>query len=89
ACSRARAERWGEEIILLDKEMCRVVGYFEWKAGWWRAQVGRRPGLPTAVTRGLRAYAEYQASIFEGLRDRCACAWVPYLCRRARATPDW
>ena len=36
--SKARAERWREEVILLSEEMRRVLVYFEWKARWWMIQ---------------------------------------------------
>ncbi|TFK80022.1 hypothetical protein K466DRAFT_504583, partial [Polyporus arcularius HHB13444] len=89
ARSQARAERWGEEVILLEEEMRRVIEYFEWKATWWREQRSRRSRLPAALQRGLGAYAEYQAAVFEGLASRCTDLWVPYLRKRSRALPAW
>ncbi len=89
ARSKARAERWGEEVILLKEEMRRVVEYFEWKTRWWRAQPARRRDTPSALSRGLSAYAEYQASVFERLADHCARRWLPYLRTRGEAMPSW
>ncbi len=89
ARSKARAERWGEEVLLLKEEMRRVVEYFEWKATWWRAQPARRSDAPTAVRRGLSAYAEYQASVFERIAEHCARRWVPYLRQRGETMPAW
>ncbi|RDX40229.1 hypothetical protein OH76DRAFT_1366517, partial [Lentinus brumalis] len=89
ARSQARAERWHEEILLLEEEMRRVIEYFEWKATWWRQQASRRAQLPSALQRGLTAYAEYQASIFDRLASHCASLWIPYLRKRDRAMPGW
>lgn len=30
----ARAMRWGEEVVLISKEMKRVIQYLDWKSGW-------------------------------------------------------
>ncbi len=90
ARSQARAKRWGEEIILLEEEMRWVIEFFEWKAGWWRKQAGRRENIPSALQRGLGAYVEFQASIFEGLASRCPDLWVPYLRQRSNCpVPSW
>ncbi len=89
ARSQAHAERWHEEILLLEEEMRRVIEYFEWKATWWRQQASRRAQLPSALQRGLTAYAEYQASIFDRLASHCASLWIPYLRKRDRAMPGW
>ncbi|TFK79970.1 hypothetical protein K466DRAFT_504692 [Polyporus arcularius HHB13444] len=89
ARSKARAERWGEEVLLLKEEMRRVIEYFEWKASWWRAQPARRSDAPSALRRGLSSYAEYQASVFESIANHCARRWVPYLRTRAETMPTW
>lgn len=89
ARSQARAERWREDILLLEDEMRRVIEYFEWKATWWRKQAARCSELATALQRGLGAYAEFQASIFERLASHCAKLWIPYLRKRDRVLPGW
>ncbi|KAJ7885141.1 hypothetical protein B0H14DRAFT_2564086 [Mycena olivaceomarginata] len=33
--ARARADRWREELILLEEEMRRVLEFCGWKARWW------------------------------------------------------
>ncbi|KAG1807133.1 uncharacterized protein BJ212DRAFT_1449387 [Suillus subaureus] len=33
--ARACANRWAEEVVLLQEEMRRVVAYFDWHAMWW------------------------------------------------------
>ncbi|KAG1722257.1 hypothetical protein EDB19DRAFT_1835075 [Suillus lakei] len=37
--ARARAHQWEEEVLLLREEMCHVLAFFEWQAGWWDKQV--------------------------------------------------
>ncbi|KAI0686904.1 hypothetical protein C8T65DRAFT_590675 [Cerioporus squamosus] len=83
------AERWGEEVTLLQEEMRRVIEYFDWKAGWWQQQAARRSNIGSALQRGLTAYAEFQASVFEGLASCCAHLWVPYFCKWGGAMPAW
>ncbi|KAJ6459377.1 hypothetical protein C8R47DRAFT_1081340 [Mycena vitilis] len=39
AKARARADRWQEELILLEEEMRRVLEFCSWKARWWEARV--------------------------------------------------
>ncbi|KAI0744413.1 hypothetical protein C8Q76DRAFT_606972, partial [Earliella scabrosa] len=89
ARSHARAERWSEEVELLNEEMRRVLAYFEWRAGWWRNQAEQRDDVPEVLKRGLAAYAEKSASVFEGLAAGCAARWVPYLRTRKEALPGW
>ncbi|OJT07897.1 hypothetical protein TRAPUB_1209 [Trametes pubescens] len=88
AQSKARAERWGEEVKLLQEEMRRVIEYFRWKVQWWRDQAHLRDA-PDAVTRGLGIYAARQAAIFEGLARRCVEMWFPYLKSRDGGVPVW
>ncbi len=88
AKSKARAERWMEEEELLLEEMRRVIAWFQWRAGWWREQGCRRSQVDAALQRGLAAYAEKQAAVFEGLAQVCASYWVPYL-RLCGPLPEW
>lgn len=55
ARSQARAERWREEVMLLQEEMRRVIAYFRWKARWWceqgkgEQQVRSVAGIPALI----------------------------------------
>ncbi|KAJ7178448.1 hypothetical protein C8R43DRAFT_1084402 [Mycena crocata] len=65
--ARARADRWREEVILLEEEMRRVITFCTWKAAWWdERQVPVRDSDRTPISaplaEGLRAYALAQAS---------------------------
>ncbi|KAH9885590.1 hypothetical protein C8Q73DRAFT_659447, partial [Cubamyces lactineus] len=88
ARSRARARRWAEEEKLVLEEMRRVLAYLEWKAAWWRRQGASRQDVTLALRRGLRAYAEKQAGVLDGLRLHFASVWVPYL-RDIGELPEW
>ncbi|KAH9977013.1 hypothetical protein BGW80DRAFT_1249823 [Lactifluus volemus] len=65
AKSRARAERWAEEVRLTAEEMQRVLWYFDWKSHWWAAQ-------------GLVAYARKQARVQQQMAEDFAKHWLPY-----------
>ncbi|KAJ7761170.1 hypothetical protein DFH07DRAFT_957248 [Mycena maculata] len=67
AKARACADRWREEVILLDEEMRRVLQYCTWKAQWWDERVAPvreegRAAIGPELAEGLRAYALVQAS---------------------------
>ncbi|TCD59870.1 hypothetical protein EIP91_011272 [Steccherinum ochraceum] len=74
----ARAERWEEEVLLLQEEMRRVIVFLRWKGSWWRSQVNRRQHQAT-MTRillsGLNAYAYKQAHVWEQLAARFVVLW--------------
>ncbi|KZP12467.1 hypothetical protein FIBSPDRAFT_961413 [Athelia psychrophila] len=59
---KARKERWGEEVVLVDEDMRRVLHYGVSMDTWWREQLLRRQLGDDVKSRilseGLRAYAE-------------------------------
>ncbi|PPQ81721.1 hypothetical protein CVT24_003406, partial [Panaeolus cyanescens] len=81
AKSRARAERWKEEVALIEEEMRRCVAYLAWKAQWWEAKASHRSGdsVPSILASGLRAYAMKQADYSRRLAGSCAVKWGPIL----------
>ncbi|KAJ7731090.1 hypothetical protein B0H14DRAFT_3097890 [Mycena olivaceomarginata] len=62
AKARARAERWREELILLEEEMRRVLEFCAWKAHWWDDRAEARSDVTPELAEGLRAYALAQAA---------------------------
>ncbi|KAJ7509946.1 hypothetical protein B0H11DRAFT_1900369 [Mycena galericulata] len=86
--SRARADRWKEEVILLEEEMRRVLEFCAWKARWWDQRVapargeGRAPITPE-LAEGLCAYALAQAARERAWGQVWAARWAAV---RARAT---
>ena len=88
AKSRARKERWEEEVLIIQEEMRWVIMYQHWRALWWRDQGKRRTDADRATLHGIAAYAEKQASLCEGLARSCATCWLPVL-KSKGITPDW
>ncbi|KAG2746737.1 hypothetical protein P692DRAFT_201840841 [Suillus brevipes Sb2] len=79
--SRARANRWAEEVELLQEEMRRVADFLSWHAGWWEEQATRRAALAAPEEEGIRGYAKRQAALRRAMRDRFQEMWsiVPAL----------
>lgn len=71
AKAKARADRWEEDVELLDEEMRRVLVFCEWKADWWMKQVPLRRALDAPLAEGLHAYASEQAD----MERRIHLAW--------------
>ena len=77
---RARADRWNEEVELLQEEMRRVLVFLDWKSGMWFQKVGARAGSCTPdVQYGIDAYARRQANIHREIAISFASQWLPYL----------
>ncbi|KAF8487958.1 hypothetical protein F5888DRAFT_1588436, partial [Russula emetica] len=61
AKSMAQADRWEEDVVLLDEEMHCMLKFCEWKADWWVRQVPLRKDVTKPLAEGLKAYAAEQA----------------------------
>ncbi|EDR11734.1 uncharacterized protein LACBIDRAFT_324497 [Laccaria bicolor S238N-H82] len=88
AQTRARMSHWGEELLILQEEMRRVLAFFEWKAIWWLEQGNRRQGLEPSVHIGIVAYAHKQATICSHMAARCATYWLPVM-KHYSIIPTW
>ncbi|KAF7971126.1 hypothetical protein HWV62_22000 [Athelia sp. TMB] len=87
AKAKARGERWGEEVMLLDEEMRRVLQFCDWKEQWWLQQKhGRSLTEPHEKTlrEGLDAYAEKQMALERAIAQSWEAKWKSI---RARAQP--
>ncbi|RDB24457.1 hypothetical protein Hypma_008439 [Hypsizygus marmoreus] len=82
--ARARAQRWTEEVILVDEEMRRVLEFGRWRATWWEEQAQRR-GSEGVLLEGVQAYAYKQADAERRLVSIWESRWAPVRAR-ARAT---
>jgi len=72
----ARADRWEEEVILLQEEMRRAVIFLEWRSSDWFTKVDLRMGTVTPVVHaGLAAYARKQGSVFHNLAVQFSQRW--------------
>ena len=72
----ARADRWEEEVTLLQEEMRRIIHFLEWKSRDWSSRVDARAGNTTPTVRsGISAYAKKQASVYLNLTVRFSQRW--------------
>ena len=89
---QARAERYEEETALTLEEMGRTLLYFEWKQAWWLSLQSERENSktppPEGVQRGLRAYAQRQANVYENITFSFANKWRKTLCSH-NLYPSW
>lgn len=60
--ARARADRWKEELILLEEEMRRVLQFCAWKGRWWEGRVHCGRNVSPELEEGLQAYALAQVA---------------------------
>ncbi|KAJ7748842.1 hypothetical protein B0H14DRAFT_3096954 [Mycena olivaceomarginata] len=60
--ARARADRWKEELILLEEEMRRVLQFCAWKGQWWEGRVHCGRNVSPELEEGLQAYALAQVA---------------------------
>ncbi|KAG5220403.1 CxC2 domain-containing protein [Salix suchowensis] len=67
--SRARAQRWQEECVLLQEEMRRVIQFHQSTANQWLTRANE------AETEGARAYAWRQQAVRETLLTMCRETW--------------
>ncbi|KLO05066.1 hypothetical protein SCHPADRAFT_794115, partial [Schizopora paradoxa] len=76
ATSLARTERWEEEVILVKVEMERVLKKLSREALRWRSKAQYRlSDVPPRFRRGITAYAEKKATLFESLAQDFANTW--------------
>ncbi|KAF9543190.1 hypothetical protein CPC08DRAFT_649965 [Agrocybe pediades] len=80
--SKARVDRWKEEVLLLQEEKRRILAFFEHRARQWEdlgsdSSVWMLPGVsydPVAIS-GRHAYARQQAHQFRTMRDHFVSVW--------------
>lgn len=73
--SRARANRWSEEVQLLQEEMRRVCQFFESREAGWMALIDSEEWTDGPMIEGHRGYARQQAEQFRAMRARCQHLW--------------
>lgn len=82
--ARARAERWAEEVDLLQEEQRRVLISLEERAETWKGRACLRSRVSPngehmvpEVDEGLRAYAARQADILTRIKKHFEKLWSP------------
>ena len=73
---RARANRWKEEIQLVEEEMRRALEFGRWLQNWWMQRATIRTGTTTYLQEGLRAYAAEMADMEDRRRISWAFTWA-------------
>jgi hypothetical protein len=54
----ANAERWTEELELVQEEMRRTLAYFTWHAHWWHARINQQKDAALNLQEALDAHAQ-------------------------------
>jgi len=62
AKTRARADRWREDVQLLEDEMRRSLVFCWWRSQWWKLRMGEQSDKTGHVAEGLSAYALEQSA---------------------------
>ena len=75
AKSKARADRWDEEVQLVAEEMRRVLTFLEWKAAWWDRHGEAQLNVSHDIQEGARAYAAKQAHVNRALAASFHMHW--------------
>lgn len=87
AKAKARGARWGEEVMLLDEEMRRILQFCDWKERWWKDQQDLRSLVEPhekTLREGLLAYSEKQMALERAIGQSWEAKWRGM---RARAAP--
>ncbi|KAL0958405.1 hypothetical protein HGRIS_000546 [Hohenbuehelia grisea] len=89
AKARARARGWGNEVEMLEEEMCRSIAFCQSRAAWWKTQATRRAVDDAQLRDGLSAYAHEQAATELKLALRWSAQWIDARCRAAAILADF
>jgi hypothetical protein len=88
--AQARAERWEEELCLLEEEMRRTLTSLRARSERWagKAKSCNLNGLEDHATGGLRAYAAKQADVYFRLVVHFSYLWETHL-RASSTAASW
>ncbi|KAK6966338.1 CxC2 domain-containing protein [Favolaschia claudopus] len=75
AKTKARRDRWVEEVELLREEMRRVLRFLAWRALWWEQRRVVSWEVAPEVRAGLQAYAARQAALVRRVARTWREAW--------------
>ena len=84
----ACAERWKEEVTLLQEEMKRVITFLKWKAANWCSLIPQRKEVSQELHSGLHAYVNKEASMYDQFALKFVQLWYPIV-READIIHDW
>lgn len=73
---RARANRWKEEIQLVEEEMRRALEFCRWLSWMWMQRGSNRTGITSHLEEGIMAYAAEMADMEERRRISWEVNWA-------------
>jgi hypothetical protein len=88
AKTRARKDRWAEEVSILREEMRRVLVFLEHNALQWENRATARQDDSPELAEGLQAYAHRQAGILRSRANLFAVLWSKVLLRDVTQDPS-
>ncbi|KAK0227247.1 hypothetical protein EDD85DRAFT_776868 [Armillaria nabsnona] len=86
--SRARAQRWSEEVELLREEMQRVLVSLKHRGTWWETRRARTDDPGVSLAEGIGAYADHQALVQRKLVSSFKALWEADS-ETVPEDPDW
>ncbi|KAK7031679.1 CxC2 domain-containing protein [Favolaschia claudopus] len=86
--TKARRDRWVEEVELLREEMRRVLRFLAWRAGWWEERAVLERGVREEINAGVKAYAARQAAMARQIARRFKSAWDTSASEAVRAAVE-
>ncbi|KAJ7049006.1 hypothetical protein C8F01DRAFT_1266153 [Mycena amicta] len=89
--SKARRDRWREEVQLCREEMKRVVRYLHWTQNEWERRGLQRVDVAPDLGHGIRAYAARQKSIHLRIGEQFYAHWSKSIAGVVKDTlsADW
>lgn len=75
AKARARANRWLEEVHLVQEEMRRILAYINWKIGWWLDNLSHLTDRKDKLALGCVIYGNRQVCILRTLAQKFRQQW--------------
>ena len=88
AKSKAWANWWHEECLLVVEGMHQVIWYFNWKHLWWLEQCDHHTEVSPGSHQGLVSYTNKQVAIYFSLAHNFATYWYLYLQSKTHGT-NW
>ena len=80
AHAQPRAERWTEEVQLLQEEMCWIGVFFAYHVMPWESQAGSQlleiPSLDVGLQEGFCAYAAKQGAMYHDMAHTFNVKWA-------------
>ncbi|KAJ7073666.1 hypothetical protein C8F01DRAFT_1271401 [Mycena amicta] len=73
--SRARRDRWVEEVRLLEEEMWRVLRSLEWAEKEWKERAGSARVMDQELAAGLAAYSARQVALQRRIAESFRAKW--------------